>query len=269
MVRTFRNVVERDLNFRGVTKLPKRRLGEIYVCFAYSLLFGSTLSRRVRIKSVQNTLLVGMLVFCLSACDDPPAPVDPMTGLGNVSPTSSAQNLRPLLGANVALVLSENTRNLVNYQGNFAGIATSSEYSDQTNAMLTAAGDTQALAAGPVLILKKYFPNIWLAESINNAKSRGASFVVLLDMSEGIKNSFFSLGSSDIINVSNQLIFIQLQNPGGVMAEIDGKSTNSCPADQLDFDPNAGMQSFAQCILDARKTSLTNLEENTKAQFSP
>lgn len=209
------------------------------------------------------------LVFVFSACALPPPAVDPITGLGNISISPEPQSVKAMLGSNVAVVLTENTRNVVAYENSLHNSTFYNDYfslSAETTQVNEAETDPTALAAGPAYELRKFVPQIWLAPDINTAKAKGATYAVLLDITEQDRsNHIINLGTLELV-WSYKFIFVRLGGQPSIVVEVDGISDNTCPMSQS---VNGEDQDAAKCDMQTRQLALSALDSNMQSQFSP
>jgi len=212
---------------------------------------------------VLMTMLAGLAGCSLSL----PKPVDPLHGLEVTShmPTQTV-DLRPYQDQKIGLILSENTRNSIEWKkkeidginSNFAGVSWASNSDVDT----VQSNDHSGLAVSVERVLKEKFKNATLVPDIHAAINEGIDTVVVIDIQAKGDMTCPSSITDCYVDTESQhsLIFVdtQTRNP---LAVVRGKaSITYCNVPKVDY-----QFAYAKCIQDGRNKSLDVLRSKLTA----
>jgi TolA-binding protein len=208
---------------------------------------------------MRNTFVLMTILAVLAGCSlSLPKPIDPLHGLEVTShmPTQPV-DLRPYQNQKIGLILSENTRNSIQWKKkeidrinrNFAGVSWASNSDEDT----VQSNDHSGLAVSVERVLKEKFKNATLVPDIHAAINEGINTVVVIDIQAKGDMTCPSSITDCYADTESQhsLIFVdtQTRNP---IAVVRGKaSITYCNVPKVDY-----QFAYAKCIQDGRIKSL-------------
>ena len=220
----------------------------------------------------QATQYLGLRLACIGlpllagGCGFAPAPVDEFQGLG-VTPTSSQQvNLGEIRQTKIALILSQNTRNLLGYENTQLVLYSQSpDWASAQEAIATeASNDPKLIAIGAVQILRKYFSSIKLEDSISTSEQDGFSNAVVFDATLEFpdpRNPLLTYLPSTYVRTYNlSFSFLSLGKTSVPLTTITGDFTEPCPY-------GAGIAQSSQCQISAEMGAFNLLDTHLAESF--
>jgi hypothetical protein len=179
-------------------------------------------------------LLILPALFLLGGCVTPiPQMSDPLAELGLSRPTAP-QDLASLQGRRVAVLLSRNTRELIQYfdtrkkEGNTTPAAL---FTTRAIDQLTAeALSPNSLLAQPARILKSHFQGLEIVQNLDEAATRGYAHAVTLDLQKEVVSRMGGPFSPAPMRITWQttFIFVRTAQPRQMLGEIRSVQSAEC-----------------------------------------
>ncbi len=207
-------------------------------------------------------LLMATLAGCAVQPPAIPSYQDPLPSLGVQAAHRSDIPLRLLAGRRVAIVVSDNTRQLVDwqvqadkiYRGNWAVTALVDKADRQAQ---LENNDPQLIVQRPAAMLKANFSGLDIVGSLGEARQKGYGYVAVLDIHK----------ESDVVrNMTvrflwrGNIFFVQAQDTPRVVHLVSAVTQRVCDASSVGI--SASHSFFARCDAELRNQMFDGLERD-------
>lgn len=209
---------------------------------------------------MRNELLIlAVAIAGLAGCGHPlPRPVDLLSGMEVTSHKPSQQiDLRPFQNRKIGLILSENTRNSIQWRKveidrlnrSYAGVS----WTTSSDADPVQSSDHSGLAISVERVLKEKFKDITLVPDLHAAIDEGINTVVVIDIQATEERTCPSTMSDCYLDTRSQhsLVFVDTQTRNPLAIIRGDASITYCDLPRVDY-----AFAYAKCIQDGRIKSL-------------